>query len=159
VSATAITQWYLPGVPLPVVAVALILLFTAVNLCGIRRTSRAAVACASVSAGLALLSGLISVASGHVDWRQATTFHLAVPFPGLFGGVTAVMAGLYLASYAAPAFEAALCHVGEMVDPARNVPTGRRVSRRVLQSGIGNMGSLSWLAAASSATNASTARA
>lgn len=122
VSAAAITQWYLPGVPLPVVAAALLVLFTAANLCGIRWTSRLAVACASVSAGLALLSGLIPVVTGHVDWKQATTFHLVLPFPGPFGGVTAVMAGLYLVAYAAPAFEAATCHVGEMVDPARNVP-------------------------------------
>ncbi len=32
------------------------------------------------------------------------------------------MAGLYLVGFAAPAFEAAACHVGETVDPARNVP-------------------------------------
>ena len=32
------------------------------------------------------------------------------------------MAGLYLIGFAAPAFEAAACHVGETKDPARNVP-------------------------------------
>ena len=32
------------------------------------------------------------------------------------------MAGLYLIGFAAPAFEAAACHVGEMRDPERNVP-------------------------------------
>ena len=32
------------------------------------------------------------------------------------------MAGLYLIGFAAPAFEAAACHVGEMRDPARNLP-------------------------------------
>ena len=32
------------------------------------------------------------------------------------------MAGLYLVGFAAPAFEAATCHVGETKDPARNVP-------------------------------------
>ena len=32
------------------------------------------------------------------------------------------MAGLYLIGFAAPAFEAATCHVGETINPARNVP-------------------------------------
>ena len=32
------------------------------------------------------------------------------------------MAGLYLIGFAAPAFEAAACHVGETKDPVRNVP-------------------------------------
>ena len=32
------------------------------------------------------------------------------------------MAGLYLIGFAAPAFEAAGCHVGETIDPIRNVP-------------------------------------
>ena len=32
------------------------------------------------------------------------------------------MAGLYLIGFAAPAFEAAVCHVGEMTNPNRNVP-------------------------------------
>ena len=32
------------------------------------------------------------------------------------------MAGLYLIGFAAPAFEAAACHVGETVDPNKNVP-------------------------------------
>ena len=32
------------------------------------------------------------------------------------------MAGLYLIGFAAPAFEAAACHVGETRDPKRNVP-------------------------------------
>src|SRR5690349_3152363 len=32
------------------------------------------------------------------------------------------MAGLYLIGFAAPAFEAAACHVGETIDPERNVP-------------------------------------
>ena len=32
------------------------------------------------------------------------------------------MAGLYLIGFAAPAFEAATCHVGETVEPNRNVP-------------------------------------
>ena len=32
------------------------------------------------------------------------------------------MAGIYLIGFAAPAFEAAACHVGETIDPNRNVP-------------------------------------
>ena len=54
--------------------------------------------------------------------QQASTFHLISPFTGLFGGITSAMAGLYLIGFAAPAFEAAACHVGEMRDPERNLP-------------------------------------
>ena len=57
-----------------------------------------------------------------MDWQQATSFHLTVPFEGWFGELTGFMAGLYLIGFAAPAFEAAVCHVGEMINPNRNVP-------------------------------------
>ena len=38
------------------------------------------------------------------------------------------MAGLYLIGFGAPAFEAAACHVGETIDPARNVPRAMLIS-------------------------------
>ena len=38
------------------------------------------------------------------------------------------MAGLYLVGFAAPAFEQAACHVGETVDPNKNVPRAMLVS-------------------------------
>src|SRR6184192_3995115 len=66
-SASAITQWYLPEVPVPPLAV--------------------------VSAGLALVSGLAPILAGTVDWQQASSFHLVSPFAGLFGDLTSVMAG------------------------------------------------------------------
>src|SRR4029077_3460993 len=78
------------------------------------------VACASAS--LAFLSSLVPILSGDVDWKQAMTFTLTSPFPGWFGDITSAMAGLYLIGFAAPAFEAATCHVGETVHPERNVP-------------------------------------
>nr|MDQ2688272.1 amino acid permease [Armatimonadota bacterium] len=121
-SASAIHQWYLPHISVPSLAIALVLLFMGVNLCGVRAVSRLVIPVATLSALLAFLSGLIPIITGHVDWRQATTFHLTTPFDGWFGGVTSAMAGLYLIGFAAPAFEAAACHVGETVDPARNVP-------------------------------------
>src|SRR5205823_7183328 len=71
---------------------------------------------------LAFLSVIVPVLTGHVDWHQASSFHLQSPFAGLFGGLTSAMAGLYLIGFAAPAFEAASCHVGETIDPERNVP-------------------------------------
>lgn len=129
-SATAIHEWYLPLIPMPLLATTLVLVFTAVNLCGVRWVTRLAIPVATTSALLALLSGLIPVVTGHVDWRLATTFHLTNPIGGAFGGLTSAMAGLYLVGFAAPAFEAATCHVGETIDPARNVP------RSVLASGL-----------------------
>jgi diguanylate cyclase (GGDEF)-like protein len=104
------------------VACALIGFFTAVNLCGIKWVVRLAMPIATVSAMLAFLSSFIPIISGAVDWRQATDFTLTSPFAGLFGNITSVMAGLYLIGFAAPAFEAAACHVGETIDPNRNIP-------------------------------------
>jgi diguanylate cyclase (GGDEF)-like protein len=121
-SAAAIHEWYLPDVPVTVIACALVLFFAAVNLCGVKWAGRLAIPIASASAILALISALAPIAAGHVDWEQATTFHLTVPFAGWFGELTAIMAGLYLIGFAAPAFEAAACHVGETIDPNRNVP-------------------------------------
>ena len=92
------------------------------NLAGVKWVARLAIPVAAASATLAFLSGFVPIFAGTVDWRQAFDFHLETPFPGLFGGVTSVMAGLYLIGFAAPAFEAATCHVGETVDPNRNVP-------------------------------------
>jgi diguanylate cyclase (GGDEF)-like protein len=129
-SATAISEWYLPQVPIPLLASMLVALFTAVNLCGVRWVTRLAIPFATASALLAFLSGFVPIVTGHVNWQQALNFHLVTPFPGIFGGLTSAMAGLYLVGFAAPAFEAAACHVGETVDPARNVP------RAMLASGL-----------------------
>ncbi len=121
-SASAIHQWYLPGWPVPLLAVSIVLAFTAVNLCGVKWVMRLAMPVATVSAILAFGSAVIPMFSGKVDWQQAFSYHLTVPFPGWFGTITGVMAGLYLIGFAAPAFEQAACHVGETIDPNRNVP-------------------------------------
>jgi diguanylate cyclase (GGDEF)-like protein/PAS domain S-box-containing protein len=121
-SASAVHHWYLPGIPISVMAVGLVLLFTGVNLAGVKWVGRMAVPIATTSAAMAFLSGLAPILAGEVDWRQATHFELTVPFPGWFGELTSLMAGLYLVGFAAPAFEAAACHVGETIDPNRNVP-------------------------------------
>ena len=121
-SATAIHAWYLPGVPVTPLAIAIVVLFTAVNLIGVRWVVRLATPIATASAALAFLSGIVPVLAGQVDWRQASDFHLVTPFPGIFGAVTSTMAGLYLIGFAAPAFEQAACHVGETIDHVRNVP-------------------------------------
>jgi PAS domain S-box-containing protein len=121
-SASAIQQWYLPGVPVAPLACAIIAVFVAVNLCGVKWVARLAIPIALLSASLAVLSAIIPVLFGEVDWRQATTFDLVVPFDGVFGTITSAMAGLYLIGFAAPAFEAAACHVGETRDPEKNVP-------------------------------------
>ncbi|MFD2273373.1 APC family permease [Undibacterium arcticum] len=84
--------------------------------------SRLAIPIASLSALLAFISGLAPILAGQIDWQQATSFHLTTPFPGWFGELTSLMAGLYLIGFAAPAFEAAACHVGEMVDPNKTLP-------------------------------------
>lgn len=129
-SASAIHQWYAPDVPITALAVAIVACFTLLNLLGIRWVTRVAVPIASVSAVLAFVSGLAPIAAGEVDWRMATTFELTTPFSGWFGQLTSLMAGLYLIGFAAPAFEAAACHVGETIDPNKAVP------RAMLASGL-----------------------
>ena len=129
-SASAIHEWYLPSVPVTVMAIGLVVSFMLVNLLGIKWATRLAVPVASASALLAFVSGLAPIAAGQVDWQQATTFHLTTPFPGWFGELTSLMAGLYLIGFAAPAFEAATCHVGETIHPNRDVP------RAMLASGL-----------------------
>ena len=81
-SATAIHTWYLPGVPVPVLAIGLVVGFTMVNLAGVRWVVRLATPIALISATLAFLSGILPVLAGRVDWRQASDFHLVSPFPG-----------------------------------------------------------------------------
>ena len=121
-AASAINQWYLPWFPVPLLASCIVLFFTFINLCGVKWVMRLAMPIATASAVLAFLSAVIPIFSGSVDWQQAFTFHLTVPFRGWFGQVTSVMAGLYLIGFAAPAFEQAACHVGETIDPNKNVP-------------------------------------
>jgi signal transduction histidine kinase/L-asparagine transporter-like permease/HPt (histidine-containing phosphotransfer) domain-containing protein len=120
-SAGALRHW-LPGVPVDVIAIGIVLLFLGVNIGGIRLTTRVAVLIASLSTTMAFLAALTPVLSGSVNWQQAFDYRLSTPFSGLFGQVTSAMAGLYLIGFGAPAFEAALCHVGETIDETRNVP-------------------------------------
>ena len=121
-SASALHTWYVPGIPVGALAVAILLLFTVLNLIGVRRVTTVAVLIAAGAALLAFGSVLIPVLTGHVDWTRASSYSLRTPFEGVFGSVTSAMAGLYLIGFAAPAFEAAGCHVGETTDPNRNIP-------------------------------------
>ncbi len=121
-SASALHAWYLPWMSVPWLASLIVVVFTIVNLCGVKWVSRFAIPFATASASLALCSAIVPIVSGDVDWNRAGTYHLLTPFAGVFGKWTSAMAGLYLIGVAAPAFEAAACHVGETRDPAKNVP-------------------------------------
>lgn len=121
-SASALHQWYLPSLPVAPLACGMVLTFTLINLCGVKWIARFVIPIACFSAVLAFASTLIPILNGDVDWQQATDFHLTSPFAGWFGEFTSLMAGLYLIGFAAPAFEAAACHVGETIDPEKNVP-------------------------------------
>jgi diguanylate cyclase (GGDEF)-like protein len=133
-SAAALHEWYMPGVPVKLLASAIVVTFTLVNLAGVRWATRVAIPVAFASATLALLSVVVPVLSGEVDWHRATSFALHTPFSGVFGAITSAMAGLYLVGFAAPAFEAAACHVGETIDPVRNVP--RAMYRSAAMAGV-----------------------
>jgi diguanylate cyclase (GGDEF)-like protein len=121
-AASAVHAWVFPSVPTTVLAIAFICMLVGLNLCGIRMVASIAIPIALVSATLAFVAAFVPIVAGAVDWRQAVTFHLTTPFPGWFGNLSSVMAGLYLVGFAAPNLEAATCYVGETIDPARNVP-------------------------------------
>jgi len=121
-SASALHQWYVPFIPVTPLAIGIIVTFVGINLLGVRAVTRFATPVGLTAAFLALLSAVIPIFAGTVDVAAATSFHLDTPFDGAFGALTSAMAGLYLVGFAAPAFEAATCHVGEMKDPARNLP-------------------------------------
>jgi PAS domain S-box-containing protein len=121
-AALAIHEWIAPWFPVQGLASCLILFFAFVSLCGVKWIMRLAMPLAATTASLGFLSAIIPIYSGKVDWHLAFAYHLTVPFPGWFGQITSVMAGLYLVGFAAPAFEQATSHVGETIDPAKNVP-------------------------------------
>ncbi len=121
-SADALHAWYLPAVPTAPLAVAIVVAFAILNLTGISRVTRVVRLIAIGSGTLAFLSAIVPIWSGSVDAHQAMHWNLTAPFDGVFGKVSGAMAGLYLIGFAAPAFEAATCHVGEMRDPDRTLP-------------------------------------
>jgi diguanylate cyclase (GGDEF)-like protein len=121
-SATALHDWYVPFIPITPLAIGIVVTFVGLNLLGVRTVTRFAIPVGLAAAFLALLSAVIPIVAGTVDIGRATSFHLDTPFDGAFGALTSAMAGLYLVGFAAPAFEAATCHVGEMRDPARSLP-------------------------------------
>ncbi len=129
-SAAAIHDWLGLSINVKWIALGIVCLFTYVNLAGVKWAGRFALPFGITSATLAFISCLAPVLAGKVDWHQATNFHLTLPFPGWFGALSSAMAGLYLVGFAAPAFEAATCHVGETLNPEKNVP------RAVLASGL-----------------------
>jgi amino acid transporter len=107
---------YFPGLPVEAVAIIIVCFFSFVNLCGIKWVARLAIPMATASASLAFVSALAPMIGGDVSWTEAFDYHLTTPFEGWFGNLTSIMAGLYLIGFAAPAFEAAACHVGETVE-------------------------------------------
>ena len=106
----ALHSWYLPMVPVHLIASLIVAGFALLNLRGIKYATRAATLIGAASATLALASTVIPVAFGTVDWQRAGSWHLETPFHGAFGALTSTMAGLYLIGFAAPAFEAPAAH-------------------------------------------------
>ncbi len=127
-AASALHTWYLPGVPVTPLAVTFVLGFTALNLFGIGRVTALVKVIAAASASLAFLSAVLPLLAGDVDPSRAFNWDLATPFEGVFGQLSGAMAGLYLIGFAAPAFEAATCHVGEMRNPVRDLPLAMKIS-------------------------------
>ena len=121
-SAAALHEWYLQAIPVTPLEIGILLIFTGLNLLGIRKVTSVSVVIAAGAGALAFLSVVLPVFSGSVDWHRRPTTPSSPRSRVFFGSVTSAMAGLYLIGFAGPAFEAAGCHVGETIDPNRNVP-------------------------------------
>ena len=128
-SASALHEWYLPGIPVTPLASAIVVVFSAVNLRGVSAATRLAVPIAGVAAAAraalrarpgALRHGRLGSADVLPPRRARSTASSAT--------ITSAMAGLYLIGFAAPAFEAATCHVGET-----KRPEAQRAARHVRQ--------------------------
>jgi signal transduction histidine kinase/amino acid transporter len=115
-------QPLVPDLPVRPLAAAFVVLFMLVNLRGIRITARVAILLGLVSTSLALLAAWLPVSFHLTHWIAITNVSVSVPFAGKFGVLTSLMSGLYLVGFCAPAFECALCHVGETADPDRQIP-------------------------------------
>ena len=109
-----------PGVPPQALGLALLLLFAALPLSGLRPTIAASLLISAIVTMLVTIAIVVPSATGMLGTARLADFDLNIAFPGRFGQVSAVMAGLFQIGYAAPCFEAALAYVGEMKDPARN---------------------------------------
>lgn len=120
-TSSAIQHYFLPNISTIWLSTIIILAATAICLCGLSVAKRIIFPIALAAALLALLSSLIPVLAGTVNWQQATSYSLIVPFPGVFGHFTSAMAAIYILGWVTPAFENALCYVNETIDPARNV--------------------------------------
>ena len=70
-SATALHEWYLPWIPVTPLAIAVVLAFAGINLLGVRTVTRVAIPVASAAAALALLSAVIPIFAGTVDYERA----------------------------------------------------------------------------------------
>jgi signal transduction histidine kinase/amino acid transporter len=127
-------QELLPAAVIKPLAAVLVLVLLVIALRGIRMTARLTLLLGLISTGLALLSAVLPATRHMIDWNAVTRLTLAAPFPGHFGMLTSLMSGLYLIGFGAPAFEAALCHVGETINPARDIP--RALIAAALLSGL-----------------------
>jgi len=68
--------------PVEAVAIAIVLTFSFVNLCGIKWVARLAMPIATASASLAFISAFSPILAGDVDWTQSFDYHLTTPFEG-----------------------------------------------------------------------------
>lgn len=125
-------RWFFPGMSVPLVSILIILVMTAVSLLGLKWACRVAIPIAIVAIAITFLSILIPLFTGQINWTQAFTYQLVTPFPGWFGDITSIMAGLYLLGWVAPAFEPSICYVGEMDDKKKK----KQVSYALIACGI-----------------------
>ena len=125
-SASALHEWYLPGVPVPLLAIAhrarVLRRSTSRRRAGPPAWRPDRVGASAAALPLAPSAGALG--HGRLAARDVTSTSTS-PFQGSFGTITSAMAGLYLIGFAAPAFEAAACHVGETIDP-----NAQRAARR-----------------------------
>jgi signal transduction histidine kinase/CheY-like chemotaxis protein/amino acid transporter len=118
--ANMIGPHWLPDVPVPLLSCAILLALTTLALTGLRMAGWVSILITACVLGLAAASVVMPLAHGGFDLARLTSMPLPVPFPGAFGRITGIMAGLFLVGYAAPCIEAALFYVGRARMPVRD---------------------------------------
>jgi two-component system, sensor histidine kinase len=116
-----IKQWVPINVSTQLIAVILIVVVTGMTLLGLKWLSKILIPIALVTFIITLVSILLPIASGQINWNQAFTYKWKQPFPGWFGTITSLMGGLYYVGWVVPAFESSMCFMGEMKDNKRGI--------------------------------------
>lgn len=118
---TTLKQSIFPDASLNVTAVLMILVVTGITLLGLKHLVRIILPLAVVTLIITIVSLILPITSGQINWSQAFDYQWQQPFPGWFGTLTSLVGGMYFVGWIVPAFESTLCFMGEMKDKKKGI--------------------------------------